>query len=189
MTTGTHRDVRYPRRIPRLLRSHANMFSPNVIVRVLRTAQFTLAFVILGLSAYVTNWYVADTRSAPAPPISWLLFVSLFSIVSVGVLEGLPRFAPRFFHPYSALSLEFGNALFYFAGFIALSTFMSRLHFCTGSICSAAQADVAFGILEFLLWFASTSVAARDVFKKRVRLPNNTQAPLGAASMKEAPAP
>ncbi|KAI0194663.1 hypothetical protein EV127DRAFT_477951 [Xylaria flabelliformis] len=166
------------------------MFSSNIIILALRVAQFTLAFVVLGLSAFVTNWYNADAMSPAPPPIGWLLFVSLFTIISIGVLEGLPRFAPRFFHPYAALSLEFGNALFYFAGFIALSTFMGRLLFCRGSVCSAARADVAFGIFQFLLWAASTSLAARELFKKGgFRRSNNTQAPLGVPPMKEAPAP
>ncbi|KAI8955882.1 membrane-associating domain-containing protein [Xylaria longipes] len=165
------------------------MYSSNSIVLALRTAQFTLAFVVLGLSAYVANWYNVAIMSAPPPPISWLLFVSSFTIISIGVLEGLPRFAPRFFHPYAALSLEFGNVLFYFAGFIALSTLMSRLPFCRGSVCSAARADVAFGIFQFLLWVASTSLAGRELFKKGFRRSNKTQAPLGVPPMKEAPAP
>ncbi|TGJ78347.1 hypothetical protein E0Z10_g10417 [Xylaria hypoxylon] len=165
------------------------MFSSNIIVLGLRVAQFTLAFVVLGLSAYISNWYHVDTMSPPPAQVGWLLFVSLFTIISIGVLEGLPRFAPRFFHPYAALSLEFSNALFYFAGFIALSTFMSKLLFCRGTVCGAARADVAFGIFEFLLWVASTVLTSRDVFKKGIRRSNNTQAPLGAPPMKEAPAP
>ncbi|KAI0112119.1 membrane-associating domain-containing protein [Nemania sp. FL0031] len=191
MTTGTHRDARYPQRIPRFLRSHPNMFSTNIIVLGLRVAQFTLAFVVLGLTAYVANWYNVDTMSTPPPQVGWLLFVALFNIISIGVLEGLPRFAPRFFHPYAALSLDFGNALFYLAGFLALSTFMSRLLFCRGSVCSAARADVAFSIFEFLLWAATTFFTAKDVFKKGLgfRRSKNTQAPLGAPPMKEAPAP
>ncbi|KAI0433272.1 membrane-associating domain-containing protein [Xylaria sp. FL1042] len=165
------------------------MYSPNIILLGLRVAQFTLAFVVLGLSAYVINWYNVDTMSPPPAQVGWLLFVSLFTVISVGVLEGFPRFAPRFFHPYAALSLEFSNALFYFAGFIALSTFMSRLLYCRGSVCSSARADVAFGILEFLLWGGSTVLTSRDLFKKGFRRSNNTQAPLGAPPMKEAPAP
>ncbi|KAI0422400.1 membrane-associating domain-containing protein [Xylaria grammica] len=189
MTTGTHRDARYPQRIPRLLQSHANMYSSNIVVLGLRVAQFTLGFVVLGLSAYVANWYNVDTMSPPPAQIDWLLFVSLFTIISIGVLEGVPKFAPRFFHPYAALSLEFSNALFYFAGFIALSTFMGNLLYCRGSVCSAARADVAFGIFEFLLWVASTIITSRDIFKKGFRRSNNTQAPLGVPPMKEALAP
>ncbi|KAI1156489.1 membrane-associating domain-containing protein [Nemania diffusa] len=189
MATGTHRDTRFPQRLPRFLRSHANMYSSNMILLGLRVAQLTLAFVVIGLTAFVVHWYNVDTMSAPPPQVGWLLFVSPFTIISIAILEGLPRFAPRFFHPYAALSLEFGNALFYLAGFLALSTFMSRLLFCRGSVCSAARADVAFGIFEFLLWAATTYFAGKDVFKKGFRRSKNTQAPLGAPPMKEAPAP
>ncbi|KAI0802342.1 membrane-associating domain-containing protein [Xylaria sp. FL0064] len=165
------------------------MYSPNIILLGLRVAQFTLAFVMLGLSAYVINWYNVDVMSPAPAQVGWLLFASLFTIISIGVLEGFPRFAPRFLHPYAALSLEFSNAIFYFAGFIALSTFMGGLLYCRGSVCGSARADVAFGILEFILWGASTVLTSRDVFKKGFRRSNKTQAPLGVPPMKEAPAP
>lgn len=191
MTTGTHRDARFPHRIARIFRPRAVMFSPNVIILSLRTAQFALAFVVLGMSSYIANWYNADIKSPAPAQIGWLLFVSLFTIISVGILEGLPRFAPRLLHPYAALSLEFGNALFYFAGFVALSTYMGILPYCRGSVCGAARADVAFGIFEFLLWAATTYLASRDILRKGkgLRRSSDTQAPLGKPPMKEAPAP
>lgn len=92
--------------------------------------------------------------------------------------------------PYAALSLEFGNALFYLAGFLALSTFMGRLLYCRGSVCCAARADIALGIFEFLLWAASTFVAGKDLSKRGFRRrSSNTQAPLDAPPMKETLAP
>lgn len=78
--------------------------------------------------------------------------------------------------------------MFYFAGFIALAAFMSRLLYCRGSVCSAARADVAFGVLEFLLWIVSSILMGKEVFKKGFRR-SNGQAPLGAPPMKEAPVP
>ncbi|KAI0972900.1 membrane-associating domain-containing protein [Xylaria arbuscula] len=165
------------------------MFSPSVIILGLRVAQFTFAFIVLGLSAFVVNWYNVDTMSVPPAQVGWPLFVSLFTIISLGALEGLPRFVPRFFHPYAALALEFSNALFYLAGFIALSTFMGGLLYCRGSVCGSARADVAFMIFEFLLWVASTTLTSRDLFKKGLGRPNHGQAPLGKPPMKEAPAP
>ncbi|KAI1179649.1 hypothetical protein F4777DRAFT_440882 [Nemania sp. FL0916] len=189
MTTGTHRDAQYPQRVPRFLRSRLHMYSFSVVARGLRVAQFTLAFVVLGLSAYVAHWCNVKAMTSTPPQIGWLLFVSLFSIISTGVLEGLPRFAPRFFHPYTILSIEFSNALFYLAGFLALSTFMGKLLFCHGSVCGAARADVAFCTFEFLLWTASAFLTTRDLFKKGLRHSNSSQVPLGAPPMKQAPAP
>ena len=52
MTAGTHQNARYPQRIPRFLRSHANMLASNMVVLGLRVAQFTFAFVMLGLTSY-----------------------------------------------------------------------------------------------------------------------------------------
>ncbi|KAI1343984.1 membrane-associating domain-containing protein [Xylariaceae sp. FL0016] len=138
------------------------MLSQSVIILGLRAAQLLFAFIILGLSAYVANWYNVDTLTSPPSQINWLLFVSLFTIISVGYLEAVPRFAPKFSHPWAAIGLELGNALFYFAGFIALSVFISKLLFCRGSVCGAAQADVAFGAFEFLLWTASAVFMGKE---------------------------
>ncbi|CAJ2511524.1 Uu.00g071490.m01.CDS01 [Anthostomella pinea] len=159
------------------------MLSSSVILG-LRAAQLTLAFVILGLSAYVANWYNVDTLTSPPSQVGWLLFVSLFTILSVGYLELAPRFMPRASHPYAAISLEISNALFYFAGFVALSVFISRLLFCRGSVCGAAKADIAFGAIEFLLWTGSAVLMGKDVFKGGFRRPG-AQAPSKVSPMKE----
>lgn len=50
--------------------------------------------------------------------------------------------------------------LFYFAGFIALATFLSKLLFCRGSVCSAARADAVFAAFSWVLWTASAVVMA-----------------------------
>lgn len=80
-------------------------------------------------------------------------------------------------HRSAALSLEFGNALFYLAGFLAPSTFIGRLLYCRGSVGSVVRADVAFGTFEFLLWATSRFLAGKDFSRRgfRRRL-NNTQA-------------
>ncbi|KAI1632616.1 membrane-associating domain-containing protein [Biscogniauxia mediterranea] len=158
------------------------MVSSSVIILGLRAAQLVFAFIVMGLSAYVAHWYNADTLTSPPSQISWLLFVSIFTIISVGYLELAPRFMPRATHPYAALALEFSNLLFYFAGFIALSVFISKLLFCRGSVCGAAQADVAFGAFEFLLWAGSAALMGKDVLKQGFRRPA-TQAPLSAPPM------
>lgn len=93
-------------------------------------------------------------------------------------------------HPIVAMALEVLNALFYFAGFIALAVFMSRLLFCRGSVCGAAQASVAFGAFEFALWTASAVFMGKDVCKqgllkfqfRRPGAKDSTEAP----AMKEA---
>ncbi|KAI1083841.1 membrane-associating domain-containing protein [Whalleya microplaca] len=163
------------------------MVASNVIILGLRAAQLFFAFIVMGLSAYVANWYNVDTLTSSPSQVNFLLFSSLFTILSVSYLELAPRFAPRVSHPYAAMSLEILNALFYFGGFIALAVFMSKLLFCRGSVCGSARADIAFGAFEFLLWTGSAVLMGKDVFSKGLRRPN-TQSPLSAPQMKEEPA-
>ncbi|KAK8107718.1 uncharacterized protein PG998_009731 [Apiospora kogelbergensis] len=142
---------------------------PSMIVLGLRAAQLVFAIIIMGLSAYVANWYNVDTLTTSPSQINWLLFVSIYTIISVAYLELAPRFMPKIVHPYATIALELTNVLFYFAGFIALSVFISKLLFCRGTVCGAARADVAFGAFEFALWGATAVFMGKDVFKSGFR--------------------
>lgn len=79
----------------------------------LRIAQFVFAVVVVGLSSYgmdkiiyqshlsltnesiVAHWYNADTLTASPSQINFLIFVPLFSFISVVYLEVVPRFMPK----------------------------------------------------------------------------------------------
>ncbi|KAI1376136.1 membrane-associating domain-containing protein [Hypoxylon crocopeplum] len=164
------------------------MISSNVIILGIRAAQLLFAFIVMGLTAYVAHWYNVDTLTSSPSQVNWLLAVSLFTIFSVFYLELAPRFVPKVSHPMVAMGLESGNALFYFAGFIALAVFMSRLLFCRGSVCGAAQATIAFGAFEFLLWTASAIIMGKELVKSGfIRRPAG-KAPLSVPQMKEAQA-
>ncbi|KAH6656660.1 membrane-associating domain-containing protein [Truncatella angustata] len=163
----------------------------SAIVLGLRAVQLLFAFIVLGLSAYVANWYNVDTLTSSPSQVNWLLFCSLFTIISLAYLEGVSRFMPKFHHPLAVVGLELANVLFYFAGFIALSVFISKLLFCRGSVCGSARADVAFGAFEFLLWTGTAFFAVRDMMKtgfsfRRRGAAGAGQAPLGGPQMKEA---
>ncbi|KAK6845152.1 hypothetical protein PG995_015262 [Apiospora arundinis] len=142
---------------------------PSMIVLGLRAAQLVFAIIIMGLSAYVANWYNVDTLTTSPSQINWLLFVSIYTIISVAYLELAPRFMSKIVHPYATIALELTNVLFYFAGFIALAVFISKLLFCRGTVCGAARADVAFGAFEFALWGATAVFMGKDVFKSGFR--------------------
>lgn len=45
--------------------------------------------------AVVAHWYNADTLTASPTQINFLIFVPLFSFISVVYLEIVPRFMPR----------------------------------------------------------------------------------------------
>lgn len=164
---------------------------PSSLILGLRAAQTTCAFILLGLSASVAHWYMVDAKAASPSQINWLLVCSVYTIISVLYLELSPRFMPKLCKPFIAVSVEAVNTLFCFAGFIALSVFISQLLFCRGNVCATAKASVAFAAFEFLLWSASTFLMAREVFKgSSIKLPNirrpGAKAPLSVTPMKEA---
>lgn len=129
------------------------------------------------------------TQSPFASPgtVNFLVFVPIFSIISIVYLEAVPRLAPRgkipsslfpplpprltgtASHPFASLALELLNTLFYFAGFIAMAAFMARLEFCRGAICAAAKAATVAGAASFVLWAGTTGLMAKDVFKGGLR--------------------
>ncbi|EMR90160.1 hypothetical protein ACHAP3_003333 [Botrytis cinerea] len=131
----------------------------------IRIAQAVFAIVVLGLSGYVSHWYNADTLTASPSQINFLVFVPVFTLISIVYLEVAPRFMSKASHPYAHLTFELLNVLFYFAGFIALSVFISKLLFCRGSVCGAARADAVFGAFSWLLWMGSSAILALEMFK------------------------
>ncbi|RYP52595.1 hypothetical protein DL768_002245 [Monosporascus sp. mg162] len=151
----------------------------------LRAAQLVSAFVTLAVTAYVADWYHGDNLTSPPAQVNWLLICSVFSVWSIGYLEGAKRFCPRAFHPFAALGLESVNALFHLFGFVYLAVFISRLLFCWGSVCGAARAGVAFGALGFLLWVASAALAAREIIRGETSPSSPHPAPQPAEASKK----
>lgn len=143
----------------------------------IRAAQGVLALVVLGLSAYVANWYNVDTLTSSPSQINFLIFLSLYSIIAIAYLEVVPKVFPRAFHPYGALAMEFTNVLFWFAGFIALGVFLSKLLFCRGTVCGAAQADTVFSAFLFATWGASCALMGKDILKSGFRKPSPAVGP------------
>ncbi|KAK1772574.1 hypothetical protein QBC33DRAFT_510425 [Phialemonium atrogriseum] len=152
------------------------------IVPALRIGQAVLAVFGLAMSCYVANWYNVDISAASPSQVNFLIFASIWSLISLAVLEIVPRFAPRASHPYSALAFEFTNVIFWFAGFIAIAVFLSRLLFCRNAVCGVAQADAVISAFQFVIWGVSIFFMAKDVFKGGLRRPAAGRA---GQSMKE----
>lgn len=55
--------------------------------------------------------------------------------------------------------------LFYFAGFVALGVFLTRLLFCRGAVCGSARTVTVFGAFEFVLWAATAAFTIKDALK------------------------
>ncbi|CZS89345.1 uncharacterized protein RAG0_00749 [Rhynchosporium agropyri] len=138
--------------------------SANLLLPI-RIAQGVFALVTMGLSAYVAHWYNNDTLTASPSQVNFLIFVSLWSFISIAYLEVAPRFMPKASHPILVLGFNVLNMLFYFAGFIALAVFLGRLLFCRGSVCSAARADASFAAFSWVLWSASSALVVMQMMK------------------------
>jgi hypothetical protein len=54
---------------------------------------------------------------------------------------------------------------------------MSKLLFCRGTVCAAAQADTAIAAFLFVTWITTVGLLAKDVFKSGFRKPTS---PAGA---------
>ncbi|CAG8976322.1 hypothetical protein HYALB_00005729 [Hymenoscyphus albidus] len=145
---------------------------PFKLLLPLRIAQFVFSIIVLGLSSYVSHWYDVDTLTSSPSQVNFLVFVPVFSFISMIYLEVVPRFMQKASHPYAHLGFEFLNTLFYFAGFIALAVFIGKLLFCRGSVCAAARADATFAAFSWLLWTASTVIVALQIFKGGMNLRN-----------------
>jgi hypothetical protein len=153
------------------------------------------------MKGIVAHWYDADTLTASPSQINFLIFVPLFSFLSIAYLEITPRFVAKGLclipflsspslikpasHPYAHLGFEVLNVLFYFAGFIALAVFLGKLLFCRGSVCAAARADAVFAAFSWMLWTGTTTILALEIFKGGVSgMRTDKQA---KTAMKEAP--
>ncbi|KAK0674478.1 hypothetical protein QBC41DRAFT_965 [Cercophora samala] len=139
------------------------------IILPLRAIQGLFALLVLALSSYVAHWYNTTTVISSPSSINFLFFVSLYSLLSILSLELLiPRFvAPRTAASnYIALGVELSNVVFWFAGFVGLAVFLSKLLFCRGSVCQSAQADVAFAAAGWLIWTGTGVLGVREVVRK-----------------------
>ncbi|RDL38271.1 Uncharacterized protein BP5553_02611 [Venustampulla echinocandica] len=141
-----------------------------------RVAQGVFAFVIIVLSSYVAHWYDAEILIASPSQVNFLIFLPLFSMISIAYLVLAPILMPRASHPFVHLAVEAVNTLFYFAGFIALAVFISKLVFCRGTVCGAARAASAFAGFSWLLWTGTTALVILKMMKGGPSKSNNEKA-------------
>jgi len=149
----------------------------------LRILQIVLSLVVLGTAGYVANWYNSDTLTAPPNQINFLIFVPVWSFITIAYLEITPIYAKRASHPYAHFALEIVTTIFYFAGFIALAVFLSKLLYCRGSVCASARAAAIFSSLSCATWILTTILLGVEIFKGGFRVAQANNARL--AAMKE----
>jgi hypothetical protein len=133
----------------------------------LRGAQAAIACIIMGFTAYVSNWWSKYWRDMAPAEINFLLFSSVWTLISLVYLVGttvpqlrLGRFANR----YAALAIEALTMAFWLRGFVALAVFLSA-RVCFGNVCNVAKAGVGFSALQWLLFGGTTVYSAIFVFR------------------------
>ncbi|KAL7808341.1 hypothetical protein V8C44DRAFT_336103 [Trichoderma aethiopicum] len=122
----------------------------------------------------VVNWHLRGPHLSTPPSVSFLLFSSAFSIISLLYIELAPRFAPKAIHPTASLCVEVANCIFFFTGFIAVAVCLGDLAFCNGSVCMAGRCLAVLAAAQFSLWMGSAVFAAK---KGRVRGGRRTKWP------------
>jgi len=134
----------------------------------LRAAQAVFTIIVLGLTAFVANWWSGYWHNLAPSEINFLLFTSVWTIVALVYLIVVPwRFANSAAgHKYGILAAEGLTMLFWFAGFVALAVFLSN-RVCFGQVCNVAKAAVVFASLEWLIFAATTVMAALHCFRTR----------------------
>ncbi|KAF1989625.1 hypothetical protein K402DRAFT_326174 [Aulographum hederae CBS 113979] len=127
----------------------------------IRAAQGLLTIIILGLMAYVVNSWSTSADN------NFLLFCSIWTILALVYLVVTPGRYPEMAHKYGILAAEAVTMIFWFAGFIAVAVLLTDVGCRDSSICSAAIAADVFAAFEWLLFAATTIMAALHVYRTK----------------------
>lgn len=134
----------------------------------------------VNLAVVVLNWFLLRSTMPSPSSFNFLTFAPAFSILSILYLELAPQYTPQAAHPFALLAVEATNAIFYFAGFIALAIFLSKLVFCNGAVCEVGRATSVVAAAEFASWIATTILRAKSIFKsKGSRQQSDNETPMG----------
>ncbi|KAG9240934.1 membrane-associating domain-containing protein [Calycina marina] len=132
----------------------------------IRAVQAIFAIIVLGLLAYASDewfWYWTSPSQ-----INFLIFTSVWTLLAVAYLVITPGRFPTIAHKFGILAAEVLTMLFWFAGFIALAVLLTDVG-CNSrwGVCSASVAGVVFAAFEWLLFSATTIMAALHVWRTR----------------------
>ncbi|KAH9832727.1 Membrane-associating domain [Teratosphaeria destructans] len=146
-------------------------FDARVIVLALRIAQAMLALIVLGLAAYVANWWSGYWHSSSPSEVNFLIFSSVWSVLALLYLIIVPwRFSETaLHHKFAIFGIEAATMIFWFAGFVALAVFLSD-RVCFGHVCAAAKATAVFAAFEWALFVATFTMASLHVMRTRGRM-------------------
>jgi hypothetical protein len=98
----------------------------------------------------VSNWWGNYWRDMSPAEINFLVFCSVWTLITLIYVVVAPMKFPRAAHKFALLGADGLAMTFWFAGFVALAVFLSS-RVCFGNVCNVAKAAVAFSALE---WYA-----------------------------------
>lgn len=140
-------------------------FDSAPFVYPLRIVQAIFGIIVLGLMSYVIsnfNWHGVSYSPSQA---NFLLFCSIWTVLVLVYLVLAPVRFQAAAHKFAILGVEFVTMIFWFAGFIAYAVFITGCG--GGAICRANEAAVTFGAFEWLLFAATTAMAAMHCARTR----------------------
>jgi len=127
----------------------------------LRIVQAALAIIILGLTAYVV-----DTTWGFWNSVNFMLFTSIWTLLTVAFLVLTPTHFPALAHKYIILAAEALCMIFWFAAWVAVAALWGDLRCGSHSgTCGAGTAAIVFGAIEWLTFVATTVMAALHVYR------------------------
>ncbi|KAF2660206.1 hypothetical protein K491DRAFT_589724 [Lophiostoma macrostomum CBS 122681] len=133
-----------------------------------RGVQAVLSIVVLGLMSYVASWWSSHWRQMSPHEVNFIVFSSVWSILSLGALLVLPWKLPRVAESGLVRVLLVGveglATLFWLSSFIALAVFLSD-RICFGTVCSVAKAGTALSAFEFVVWAVTAVVAVLNLVR------------------------
>jgi len=154
---------------------------PFNIMMALRGTQAGLGIIVLGLTGYVSNWWANYWRDMSPAEINFLVFASVWTLLSLTYVVIAPLKFPQFAHKWAMLGADALTMTFWFGGFVALAVFLSA-RVCFGNVCNVARAAVAFSAFEWLAFAATTGYTAMYALRGQRLLREPKEEPDMAAS-------
>lgn len=124
------------------------------LIPILRIVQGLLALIVLGVDAYVVDFYRSNGFRAPSQA-GFVVFVCVWSFLALLYLGLAPTYAPNLHNKWAVLGVEGLSVVFWFAGFVAIAAWLGDQQVCYGTVCGCARATAVFGAFSWIAWTIS----------------------------------
>ena len=114
----------------------------------LRVTQASLGFIVLVLSAYVSNHWTWGGAWSPAP-VNFLIFCAVWTLLALAYLVVAPWRFPDAAHKLGILAVEVVTTIFWFAGWVSLASLLGDIGLGRWAVGHAATAACVFAAFEW----------------------------------------